>query len=105
MLSTAPDREVAAALAAMLVGERLAACVNLVGGVESIYRWDGEICTDTEVLMVLKTTESRLEALVDALNKAHPYDCPEIVALPVVGGSADYLNWISTSLAGPDNQD
>jgi periplasmic divalent cation tolerance protein len=99
VFSTAPNTEVAEALAEFLVAERLAACVNLVAGIQSIYRWQGEVHRDSEILLIAKTNRDHLEALVETLQNRHPYECPEIVALPIVGGSADYLAWLASCLA------
>jgi periplasmic divalent cation tolerance protein len=96
---TAPDTEVAAALARAVVEEGLAACGNLVPGLRSIYRWQGEICDEAEVLILFKTRAERFEALRDRIEALHPYDCPEVIALPVVGGSAAYLQWIAENTA------
>ncbi len=98
VFSTAPDTEVAEALADHLVKERLAACVNLVGGVRSVYRWEGEVQHDPEVLLIVKTDQQHLELLIETLQNRHPYDCPEIIAMPIVGGSAGYLEWLTSSL-------
>lgn len=98
VLITAPSAEKAAELGRAIVEERLAACANIVPGVRSIYRWEGKVCDDAEVLMVVKTQQAlfdRLEARVKAL---HPYDCPEIIALPIVRGHAPYLQWIADSV-------
>ena len=94
VLVTAPDPEQGAALARRLVEERLAACVNVVPGVRSIYRWEGEVQEDSEVLLVIKTREDRSEALAARVKEIHPYDLPEVVVLPVVGGSEGYLDWV-----------
>jgi periplasmic divalent cation tolerance protein len=99
VFSTAPNDEVAEALAEFLVAERLAACVNLVDGIRSIYRWQGEVHRDSEVLLIVKSSRDLLEPLVETLQNRHPYDCPEIVAVPIVGGSGDYLAWMASSLA------
>lgn len=100
LLSTAPPGA-ADALARALVEERLAACVNVIPGVRSTYRWEGRVETDEEVLLVIKTVESGLERLVTRLSELHPYEVPEAVALPVGGGSARYLNWVRDACA-PD---
>ncbi|MDF1565501.1 MAG: divalent-cation tolerance protein CutA [Deltaproteobacteria bacterium] len=100
VLVTAPTPEVAAALARGLVEEGLIACANLVPGLRSIYRWQGEVCDDPEVLLVLKTEAGRLEAVEAAVRERHPYDTPELLALPVSEGSDRYLGWLSASLAG-----
>lgn len=91
VLSTAPDAEVAAMLARTLVERRLAACVNVVPAVRSFYRWKGRVHDAAEVLLVAKTDKERLAGLIDALVAAHSYDCPEIVALPIVEGLPAYL--------------
>jgi len=100
VLSTAPDDEVAASLAAFVVGERLAACVNIVGPIRSLFWWDGAVQDDSEVLLICKTDADHLDALIEALVAEHPYDCPEVIALPIVGGAVGYLRWIGESLAG-----
>lgn len=94
VLVTAPGGE-AEALGRALVGERLAACVNIVPGARSIYRWEGEVQADEEALLVIKTTETRLGALVERVNALHPYDLPEVLALPAEGGSTAYLEWVA----------
>ncbi len=95
VLCTAPpDR--AAELARSLVGEKLAACVNILPSVRSIYRWDGELCDDEESLLVIKTASERVPALSKRLIELHPYDVPEVIALPVREGvgNAQYLQWV-----------
>ena len=94
VLVTAPDAETGARLARSLVEERLAACANLVPGVRSIYRWEGRVQEDAEVLLVLKTRAERVDALAARVSELHPYDMPEVVALPAVGGSRAYLDWV-----------
>jgi periplasmic divalent cation tolerance protein len=91
---TCPAEGVAEQLAAGLVERRLAACVNIVPQIRSIYRWDGEIQKENEALMIIKSTDVAMTALSDWLKKHHPYDVPEILALPVHRGSKDYMNWI-----------
>jgi periplasmic divalent cation tolerance protein len=93
-LSTAPDADTAARIARALVDERLAACVNLVPGVRSIYRWQGALEDAAEVLLVIKTRAERLDALSTRLRALHPYELPELVALPAVGGLDAYLAWV-----------
>ena len=99
-LSTAPDAETAARIARTLVQERLAACVNLLPGVRSIYRWQGAIEDAAEVLLVMKTRAERVEALAERLRALHPYELPELVVLPVAGGSSGYLDWVLAEAAG-----
>lgn len=91
---TAPSADVAATLARSLVEDRLAACVNVVPGVTSTYRWQGAVQTDAESLMILKTRRDRLPALTAAVRARHPYDEPEVLALPALAGSPSYLAWI-----------
>ncbi len=94
VLVTAPTAERAAEIARAAVDERLAACGNVVPGVRSVYRWEGKVQEDEEVLLLLKTTRDRLEALRERILALHPYDVPEVIALPVEAGSAPYLAWI-----------
>jgi len=93
VLSTMPPA-LAERLAETLVGERLAACVNLVGPVRSIYRWEGAIHKDEELLAVIKTTAARADALIARLRELHPYQVPEILAVPVAQGLPAYLEWV-----------
>jgi periplasmic divalent cation tolerance protein len=93
-LATAPDADTAQRIARALVEERLAACVNVVPGVTSIFRWEGAVHSDAEQLLVVKTTRSRLAALAERLAVLHPYALPELVALAPSGGSARYLDWV-----------
>lgn len=103
-LCTCPDAEGARHLAEALVSERLAACVNLVPGLRSVYRWDGEVRTDDEVLLVIKTDAARLEALQARVQALHPYDEPELLAFEATGGLPGYLAWVAaeTAVAGTD---
>lgn len=94
VLVTAPNPDKAAEIARTLVEERLAACGNVVPGLRSIYRWEGKVQDDAEALLVLKTTRARFEALRDRVLALHPYEVPEVIALPVEAGSARYLDWI-----------
>jgi periplasmic divalent cation tolerance protein len=89
-----PDAETAARIARQLVEERLAACVQAIAGVTSTYRWQGEIHSDTEVLLLIKTTRARLGALKARLPDLHPYDLPELIAVDAVGGLDAYLAWV-----------
>jgi periplasmic divalent cation tolerance protein len=79
------------------VQERLAACVNVVPGLTSIYQWKGKICRDAEILLVIKTRRARLPALIRRVRAMHPYSVPEVIALPLAGGSAPYLSWVLDS--------
>lgn len=95
VLVTVPTPERAAEIARAVVEERLAACGNVVPGLRSIYRWEGKVQDDEEALLLLKTTRSRFDALRDRVLALHPYDVPEVIALPVEAGSAAYLAWIA----------
>ena len=86
-------------IARALVEERLAACVNAIPNVTSTYRWEGEIERDGETLLVIKTETGRLDALAERVRALHPYDVPEVIALPIEAGSLDYLRWLSESVA------
>lgn len=100
VLVTAPTPEKAAELARALVEERLAACGNVVPGLRSIYRWEGTVEDEAEALLLLKTSRARFEALRERVLALHPYAVPEVIALPVVAGSAPYLAWIAAETAG-----
>lgn len=94
VLLTAPDAEVAGRIARALVEERLAACVNVVPGVRSVYRWEGAVQDDAEQLLVAKTRADRCGALAARVEALHPYELPEVLVLPVSGGSQRYLDWV-----------
>ncbi len=98
ILMTAPGLESARQIARALVEKRLAACVNLLPGVTSIYRWEGQVQEDAEVLLICKTRRARLAALQEEVKAIHPYQVPEILALPVAAGSEAYLNWVGESV-------
>ncbi len=95
VLITAPSVEVAQEIAEALLAQKLAACVNILPGVQSLYTWEGSLHRDAEVLMLAKTRADLFEReLVPAVQKVHPYDVPEIIALPIQMGSQPYLDWI-----------
>ena len=94
VLTTAPSAEVGGLIARTLIEERLAACVNVIPGVRSIYRWEDDIQDDPEVVLIIKTQADRCEALAARIEALHPYDVPEVLVLPAVGGSVPYLRWI-----------
>ncbi len=81
-----------------LVKEGLAACANLVPGVKSIFKWKEELCKEDEVLMLIKSNESLFEELKNRIIDLHSYDVPEVIAIPIAFGSADYLNWMDEVL-------
>lgn len=99
-VATHPDEEGAGRLAAALVEERLAACVQVLPGLRSTYRWEGAVETATEVRLEIKTTGSRVAALRERLVELHPYDVPELVVLEAAGGLPAYLDWVRESVAG-----
>jgi|OpeIllAssembly_1097287.scaffolds.fasta_scaffold1009258_1 periplasmic divalent cation tolerance protein len=101
ILSTCPDAETAARIGRTLVESALVACVNIVPGLRSIYRWNDAVQDEPEVLMILKTTGPCLAAAREMLLSLHPYQVPEVVALPVVDGHDAYLRWVSTSTRTP----
>lgn len=91
---TCPDAASAQKLAEALVGERLAACVNRLPAVASTYRWEGKVVTDSEELLLIKTTADRFAALRERLLALHPYELPELIAVAVVDGHHAYLDWV-----------
>ncbi len=93
VLATAPEAE-AERIARALVERGLCACVNIIGGVSSIYRWKGSIESGAEAVLLMKTTAALQEHLYEALRGLHPYEVPEFIVLPIVGGSDEYLNWL-----------
>jgi periplasmic divalent cation tolerance protein len=96
--STVAKLEDAEGIARVLVERRLAACVNVVPGLVSVYRWKGSVERDEECLLIIKTRTDRLEALKATLVSLHPYEVPELVAIPVEGGHAPYLAWLDESV-------
>jgi periplasmic divalent cation tolerance protein len=95
VMTNVPDASVATVLARHLVANKLAACVNLLPGVQSIYRWQGAIEAANEITMIIKTTQARYLELETAIQTLHPYQVPEIIALPISGGFPPYLDWIA----------
>ncbi len=92
---TAGDRAEAVRIGRVLVEERLAACANVLDGMTSIYRWQGEVYEDGEAVLIAKTTEAQADALTERVKALHSYDCPCVVTLPVAGGNAAFLDWIA----------
>jgi periplasmic divalent cation tolerance protein len=99
VLTTFPVAEDVTTLARTLVDERLAACVNVLPPMASIYRWEGAVEQAREHQLIVKTTAARVEALKARLTDLHPYDVPELLVLPLSDGGASYLNWITASVA------
>jgi periplasmic divalent cation tolerance protein len=98
---TCPDVATAEHIAETVVGERLAACVNIVPGLTSIYRWEGQIQRDAELLLLIKTRQAFYPLLEARIRELHPYQVPEIIALPIQAGSAAYLDWIAHNTGAP----
>ena len=98
VLLTAANGEEAVRLADMLIGAHLAACVQILPEMESVYRWEGKIERQPEILLLAKTTRSKFDDLEKEVRALHSYETPEIIALPVVAGSPPYLEWLRASL-------
>jgi len=95
---TAPDEVEAGRIAEKLVEERLCACVNIIPKIRSVYRWQGEICDEPEVMMMAKTEATLSAALVSRVKELHSYEVPEIICIPIQTGSGEYLDWIAASV-------
>ena len=98
VLCTVPDESVAQQIASALVDERLAACVNIVAGITSVYRWQGAVERAAELLLIIKTNAAVYPRLQDRVRVLHPYELPEIIAVSPAGGLPDYFAWITNSL-------
>ena len=101
VFTNAPDRTVAMRIAQALVEERLAACVNVLGDCTSVYRWNGAIETAAEIPVIIKTRLARYAEVEGAIRRLHPYELPEIVAVPVVHGLSEYREWVAEETAIP----
>lgn len=98
VLITFPDEASARQIGTALVEMQLAACVNLIPAVQSIYRWQGKICQEAEVLGIVKTTRQAYPRMEDVVKSLHPYDCPEILAIEPSAGAEEYLEWVRTAV-------
>jgi len=98
VLTTCPDENVAKDIAKHLVTEKLAACVNIIANITSVYCWQDELQCDNEVQLLIKTNEEKFAALNERINQLHPYDVVEVIALNIQQGDKHYLNWITNSL-------
>jgi periplasmic divalent cation tolerance protein len=98
VLSTCASAEEAERLARRVIDDRLAACVNVLSPVRSFYRWKGQIEDSAEWLLIIKSTREKFDALRTALESAHTYEVPEVIAIPIVEGSPNYLSWIEREL-------
>ena len=100
-VTTTASRADARRIGRALVDRRLAACVQIVGPIESVYRWQGKVATAREWLCLVKTTRPRYPQVAAAIEALHPYDTPEIIALPIAAGSRRYLDWLASSVRPP----
>jgi len=98
VITTCPDADSAERLARHLVETRLAACVNILPGIRSVYQWKGELATDVEQLLLVKTRRDVYPQVEAAIRAKHPYELPEVIAVPLAQGSGDYLAWINSVL-------
>lgn len=98
---TVPNQDIAATLAKALVQDRLVACVNILPGVRSIYAWQGKLCDDAELLCVLKTRLALFPALRERVVAMHPYEVPEVIAVPLRAGHEPYLAWLRAETCAP----
>lgn len=97
VLCSCPDEASAERIATALVEEHLAACVNRIRDIASTYRWQGKVCHDSEQLLLIKSTRERFEALRERILALHPYELPEVIAVDIALGSAEYLEWITAA--------
>ncbi|MDR2693297.1 MAG: divalent-cation tolerance protein CutA [Chitinispirillales bacterium] len=91
---TAKDRAQALSIGRTLVEERLAACVNVIDNMTSVYRWEGEINEDSEAILIVKTSTEKFEALAERVKRLHTYTCPCVISIPIIGGNKEYLDWL-----------
>ena len=95
---TCPDDDTAQQLAELVVSKQLAACVNIITGIQSVFAWQGKIEVEDEALLLIKTTEAGLDELQQVLQEQHPYELPEIIAVSITSGLPGYLDWINQSV-------
>lgn len=98
VITTTSSRQDADNIAKYLLEKRLAACIQILGSITSSYWWNDEICTDEECLCLIKTSQKNYETLEKAIREIHPYETPEVIALPILAGSQDYLSWLGNQL-------
>ena len=101
--TTAPSSEIARELGKMVVERRLAACVNVIHGMESMYWWEGKVQSETEAVLIAKTSTDRYPELEAAIVRAHPYECPCVVAVPVQRGFDPFLQWVKSTARNPSS--
>jgi periplasmic divalent cation tolerance protein len=95
VLTTADSLDLALRIASALVEQKEAACVNIVPGIRSIYRWEGKVCDDAELLLLIKSSDDRFEAVRSRIRQLHTYEVPEVISLPIVAGDQSYLRWLN----------
>jgi len=98
ILCTCPNKKTAEDLASLLIKQKLAACINIIPGITSVYEWQGKIETSQEHLMLIKSHTNKYEAIESTIKTIHPYELPEIIAVPIERGHPDYLQWINKCL-------
>lgn len=103
VISTLPDREHAEKMAHFLIEQQLAACVNILPGATSVYRWQSKVESANETILLIKTTMARYPALEAAIKNQHPYELPEIIAVPISAGLPAYLEWVATETSNDPN--
>lgn len=91
---TVPDKKTAKDISTIIVKNKLAACVSMTDRVESVFSWDGEFCKEKEILLTIKTVRDNFEEINKLINELHPYNVPEVIAVPVINCSEDYMRWI-----------
>ena len=101
-VTTCADETVARQISETLIGERLATCINRISGLRSSYLWNGALQDEPEILLMIKTTDARIGELEARLKAIHPYELPELLVLPVLGGNDRYLEWVRQGVAGKD---
>lgn len=100
VLVTCSSGEEASRIAQALVEERLAACVNISSPIRSVYRWQGELCDEPEVLLIIKTVRALFDSVRRTVEKLHSYQVPEVICLPIIDGAPNYLNWLGVAVTG-----
>ena len=103
VMTSLPDQDAAKAVAKRLIDSHLAACVQIQTGVQSIYRWEGRICEEQEVVLVAKTTAEQWPTISAFIKQNHPYDVPEIIAQPLTHSDTDYARWVIAETTGTTN--
>ncbi len=98
IMVTASSKDEAKLIGENLLKEKLAACVNVVSGMESLFVWKGKMCDETEILLLIKSRQAFLTQVINLVKKIHSYEVPEVIALPIIGGSEDYLGWLEAAL-------